>query len=67
MMLNPVLDRRGLRGDRVGLATATAFAEMAALTIGAHGEATYFGTPLQETSLVTDADAVIAGSRSPTG
>jgi hypothetical protein len=29
----------------------------------AHGEATYFGTPLQETSLVTDADAVIADSR----
>jgi uncharacterized protein YbjT (DUF2867 family) len=56
----------------VGGPDKLAFAEMAALIIAAHGEdtpvavdpsATYFGTPLQETSLVTDTDAVIAGSR----
>ena len=56
----------------VGGPDKLAFAEMAALVITAHGKATplvvdrsatYFGTPLQETSLVTGADAVITGSR----
>jgi uncharacterized protein YbjT (DUF2867 family) len=56
----------------VGGPDKLAFAEMAALVIAARGEdtpvivdpsATYFGTPLQESSLVTGAGAVIAGSR----
>ena len=49
------------------------FTEMTTATMTGDGEvrvsatvdpsATYFGTPLQETSLVTGAGAVIAGSR----
>ena len=56
----------------VGGPDKLAFAEMAALVLAARGEdtpvvvdssATYFGTRLQKTSLVTGADAVMAGPR----